>query len=58
MSQLALLALAALVGLLIWRNFAPALAQQKQPIRSQRREATTLRRDPETGVYRPIDDRD
>jgi hypothetical protein len=55
MSQLALLALAALVGWLLWRNFAPALAGKRQPSVPPKHEATTLERDPDTGVYRPAD---
>jgi hypothetical protein len=55
MSQLALLALAALVGWLLWRNFAPALAGKRQASVPPKRDATTLERDPDTGIYEPAD---
>jgi hypothetical protein len=55
MSQLAVLALAALVGWLLWRNFSPALANRRQPSVTPKRDATTLERDPSTGIYRASD---
>ena len=55
MSQLAVLALAALVGWLLWRNFSPALANRRQPPATPKRDATTLERDPATGIYRASD---
>lgn len=55
MSQLAFLALAALVGWTIWRRFAPPLARQRRAVDMTDRRATTLERDPESGIYRPVE---
>lgn len=55
MSQLAFLALAALVGWMLWRNITPPLARQKRAVERSERHATTLERDPVTGIYRPTD---
>ena len=53
MTQLALLALAALCGWTIWRYVAPPLARQKRAVAQPQRDATTLEPDPDTGIYRP-----
>ena len=55
MTQLAGLALAALVGWLLWRIFGPALAHRRQPSVTPNRDARTLERDPDTGIYRARD---
>ena len=55
MSQLAVLALAALVGWLLWRNFGPTLSNRRRPAGSPKRDAKTLERDPDTGIYQPTD---
>jgi hypothetical protein len=55
MSQLAVLALAALVGWLLWRNFIPAVATRRQASVPPTRQAKNLERDPDTGIYRPVD---
>lgn len=59
MSQLTLLVLIGIAGWLAWRSYGPKRQPQKRAARPEERpklSATTLERDPRTGVYRPVDD--
>lgn len=51
MSQLLILAVLAIIGYVVWRRFAPPRGGDTKPV--EKRDATTLERDPRTGVYHP-----
>ena len=61
MRQLPLLVLIGIAGWLAWRYYGPRRAPQQRPVQREERprlRATTLERDPRTGVYRPVDDKE
>lgn len=56
MSNLIILGIAAIIVAILWRSFAPALTgRRRRDDRPPIRDAKTLERDPDTGVYRQRD---
>ena len=43
------------VGIALWRTFGQAPAKRRPPATAMPPRATELQRDPETGVYHPIE---
>ncbi len=52
MSQFVVLAIVAVITLVLWKRFVPP-PRPRDDEAPMRREAKTLERDPNTGIYRP-----
>ena len=55
MGQALLILLVVGVGFVLWRSFGQAPATRRPPATPPRPNATELQRDPETGVYHPVE---
>ncbi|MGV8840718.1 MAG: hypothetical protein ACWA6X_10495 [Bauldia sp.] len=55
MGQVLLILVVIAIGIVLWRSFGQVPARRRPPAAPSRPSATELRRDPETGVYHPVE---
>lgn len=55
MGQFVLILLVLGIGVVLWRSFGRVPATRRPPAMPARPSATELQRDPETGVYHPVE---
>ncbi|MCW5716134.1 MAG: hypothetical protein KIT43_16595 [Bauldia sp.] len=55
MGQFLLILVVLGVGFVLWRSFGQVPATRRPPTTPKRPSATELQRDPETGVYHPVE---
>ncbi|MCC6735872.1 MAG: hypothetical protein IT534_07055 [Bauldia sp.] len=55
MGQVVIILVVIAVGIVLWRSFGQTPATRRPPEAPARPRATELQRDPETGIYHPVE---